>query len=134
MVIDVTGKGAPRRFGDQVKLFVEGSQQPAATIFVAGRLVGDVSVTPEVLYWGIQDPEHWPGSYPETMTTRRISITAAQNVKSLEVTNPIEQPERSELGIGSWRERQIVHFDCQAGGIAERIYARHDQLRYQRSE
>jgi hypothetical protein len=87
VVIDITGKGAPRRFGDQVKLFVDGSEQPAATIFVAGRLVGDVSVSPEVLYWGIQDPEHWPGSYPETMTTRRISINAAQNVNSLEVTD-----------------------------------------------
>jgi opacity protein-like surface antigen len=87
VLIDVAGQGAPRRFTDQVKLFVDGADQPSVTIFLTGRLAGDVNVTPEALYWGVQDPEKWPGSYPEGMTTRKISITAGQNVKALELTN-----------------------------------------------
>lgn len=87
VIIDVTAKGAPRRFGDQVKLFMDGAEQPAATIFVVGRLVGEITVSPETLYWGVQDPEKWPGSAPETMTTRRVSIVAAPSNKPLEVTN-----------------------------------------------
>ena len=87
VIVDVLAKGAPRRFTDQVKLYMDGADQPGATIFLTGRLVGDVNVSPEALYWGVQDPEHWPGSFPETMTTRRVTITSGQNAKPLEVTN-----------------------------------------------
>jgi len=87
VVVEVAPNGPPRRFGDQIRLFVDGAAQPAGTIFVMGRLVGEVTVSPEALYWGVQDPQRWPGSYPETMTTRRVSITSAPDVKSLEVTN-----------------------------------------------
>jgi hypothetical protein len=87
VLIDVAGQGAPRRFTDQVKLFMDGADQPGATVYVTGRLAGDVNVTPEALYWGVQDAERWPGSYPEAMTTRRVAITSGQNVKALELTN-----------------------------------------------
>jgi hypothetical protein len=87
VVVTVTGKGASRRFGDQVKLFVDGAEQPAATVFVVGRLMGEITVTPEALYWGVQDPEKWPGSFPEMMTTRKVTIAADANGKPLEVTN-----------------------------------------------
>ena len=87
VLIDVAGQGAPRRFTDQVKLFMDGADQPGATIYLTGRLAGDINVSPEALYWGVQDAERWPGSYPEAMTTRRVSIISGQNVKSLEVTN-----------------------------------------------
>lgn len=87
VIIDVTAKGASRRFGDQVKLFMDGAEQPVSTVFVVGRLVGEISVTPEALYWGVQDAEHWPGTYPEMMTTRKLIITSDLKGKSLEVTN-----------------------------------------------
>jgi Protein of unknown function (DUF1573) len=87
VLIAVTAQGAPRRFADQVKLFMDGADQPGATIYLRGRLAGDINVTPEALYWGVQDATRWPGSYPEAMTTRRVSIISGQNVKSLEVTN-----------------------------------------------
>jgi Protein of unknown function (DUF1573) len=88
LVVEVTGKGASRRFGDQVKLFMDGAEQPTVAIYVIGQLMGDVNLTPEALYWGVTDPEHWPGSYPESMTTRRVTITSGQTNKPLEIQNP----------------------------------------------
>ncbi len=86
-VVEVVGEGAPRRFSEQVRLFMDGAAQPVASFSVVGRVVGDVNITPESLFWGVTDPEHWPGSYPEAMTTRRVTITATQPDKPLEVEN-----------------------------------------------
>ena len=66
---------------------MDDAEQPTATIYVIGQLMGDVNVTPEALYWGVTDPEHWPGSFPETMTTRRVNITSGQSEKPLEIKN-----------------------------------------------
>ena len=87
LVVEFKGNGTPRRFGDQVKLFMDGAEQPSSIITVAGRLMGEVDVQPEQLFWGVTDPERWPGSYPEMMTTRKVSITSGQNQKPLEITN-----------------------------------------------
>jgi hypothetical protein len=87
VVVEVTGKGASRRFGDQVKLFMDDAGQPTATIYVNGQLMGDVNVTPEALYWGVTDPEHWPDSNTVTVTTRRVNITSGQSEKPLEIKN-----------------------------------------------
>ena len=32
---------------------------------VSARFVGDVTATPEAQFWGIADPENWPGAHPE---------------------------------------------------------------------
>ena len=85
--VEITGEGVPRRFAEQVRLFMDGAAQPTSTISVLGRVLGDVNVTPEALFWGITDPQHWPGSYPEAMITRQIVIAATQPVKPLEVQN-----------------------------------------------
>ncbi|HUI07629.1 MAG TPA: DUF1573 domain-containing protein [Verrucomicrobiae bacterium] len=87
VIIEVTGEGVARRFAEQVKLFLDGASQPMSTISVLGRVLGDISVTPEALFWGITDPQHWPGSYPEAMITRQITIEATQPTKPLEVQN-----------------------------------------------
>jgi hypothetical protein len=87
VLVTVEGDGAPRRFVEQLKLFVDGGTQPATTVSVIGRVLGDISVTPESLFWGINDPQHWPGSYPEAMVTRQISIAAPQLSQPLEVQN-----------------------------------------------
>ena len=87
VVVAVEGDGTPRRFAEQVKLFVDGAAQPVTSISVIGRVLGDITVTPESLFWGITDPQHWPGSYPEAMITRQVSISAPQLQKPLEVQN-----------------------------------------------
>ena len=87
VIIEVVGEGQPRRFSDQVKISIDGNTQVVASIPVQGQLMGDVNITPEQVFWGIPDPERWPGTYPEAMTTRRITVTAGQPGKPLEIQN-----------------------------------------------
>jgi len=87
VIVVVTSEGVPRRFAEQVKLFMDGGAQPMSTISVLGRVLGDINVTPEALFWGISDPQHWPGSYPEAMITRQVTIAATQALKPLEIQN-----------------------------------------------
>ena len=87
VVIEVEGEGAPRTFSDVVKLYLDDSKTPAVNISLTGRLVGDVAIAPEALYWGISDPEHWATNQTETMTTRRITVTSSKPGQPLEVSN-----------------------------------------------
>ena len=87
VVVEIEGEGAPRRFNEQVKLFVDGAPQPMSSVSVVGRVLGDINITPESLFWGITDPQHWPGSYPEAMITREVAIAAPQLGKPLEIQN-----------------------------------------------
>lgn len=71
--------GAPRYFAEMVKLFVAGSEAPAYTLSFQGRLVGDLTLTPESLYWPITDPT-------KAITSRRIILKSALSEK-LEIKN-----------------------------------------------
>ena len=86
VMVEVVGEGGARRFTEQLRLFVDGATQSVASVSVLGRVLGDLNITPESLFWGITDPQHWPGSYPEAMITRQITI-ATQLDKPLEVQN-----------------------------------------------
>jgi hypothetical protein len=86
VVVEVVGEGSARRFTEQLRLFVDGATQSVTSVSVLGRVLGDLNITPESLFWGITDPQHWPGSYPEAMITRQITI-ATQLDKPLEVQN-----------------------------------------------
>jgi hypothetical protein len=99
LLIEVKGDGTPRKFGDQVKVFMDGAEQPAVVVTVAGRLMGEVDVEPSQLFWGVTDPERWPGSYPEVMTTRRVAITSGQNDNALEIKNPTSSVKEMSLEV-----------------------------------
>ncbi len=63
-------EGSPRYFTEFVNAFVEGSEAPAFSLTLSGRLLGDLTVTPESLYWPIVDQER-------ALTTRRIVLRSA---------------------------------------------------------
>jgi hypothetical protein len=88
VVIEAEAEGSPRRFNETVKVFAANTNQPAFTIPVFGRLVGDVTLNPEAVFWGIADPEHWPGPRPELMTTRNVRIQPTDPNKTMEIRNP----------------------------------------------
>jgi hypothetical protein len=85
--VEVMAEGTPRRFNESVKVFGDNPNQPVFNIPVSGRFVGDLSVNPEAVFWGIADPERWPGPRPETMTTRKVTVVASHAEKPIELKN-----------------------------------------------
>lgn len=87
VIIEVEGEGVPRPFAENVKVFLDGITQTAATIPISGRLIGDVAVSPEQLYWPVSDPAHAPVANPEAQTIRRIMVTSTRPDQPLEIKN-----------------------------------------------
>jgi hypothetical protein len=86
--IVVQREGTPRRFNEYVHVYVAGqTNTPVSSIYVYGQIMGEVSLTPEALYWSITDGATSGAERPEAMVTRRVSIRAA-NGKSFELKNP----------------------------------------------
>jgi len=85
--ITVTAEGRPRMLNDNVKVFIEGVTQPVATVMIVGQLLGDVSVSPEQLYWPITDPSKVPPANAEAQITRRVAVASTRPEQVLEVKN-----------------------------------------------
>lgn len=83
--IEIEAEGTPRHFNETVKLFGGDDKQPAITIPVSGRIVGDLTANPEAQFWGIADPANWPGAHPD-QTTKKFLITCNKTDAKLEIT------------------------------------------------
>jgi hypothetical protein len=78
--ISVKPDGGPRYFSDVVHGYSEESpQQPLFSITVYGRVLGDLTVSPEMVYWPITDPA-------KAITSRQIVLRSVLPDK-LVVTN-----------------------------------------------
>jgi hypothetical protein len=85
LTITVAGEGTPRRLSDQVKIFLEGITPPAGAVMVFGQLLGDVTVSPEQLYWPVTSQtasNNLPVPPP-----RRVSVTSTRADQPLEISN-----------------------------------------------
>jgi hypothetical protein len=71
--------GTPRYFTEFVNAFIDNSDQPAFNVTLSGRLLGDLSLTPESLYWPITDPDK--------ALTKKTIIVKSSLADSLEVKN-----------------------------------------------
>jgi hypothetical protein len=69
-----------RFFSEPVNVFVDGSESPAFTISLSGRVVGDLTLLPEILSWPISDPSR-------AVTTRRVQVKSAITNTPLELKN-----------------------------------------------
>jgi hypothetical protein len=84
--VEAAVSGPPRRLNDLLRIYVEGAQQqPTLMVPVFGRLVGDIMLTPEALYWGVPDPSKMQSQPSEALTTRRVMISATQD-KPVEIS------------------------------------------------
>jgi hypothetical protein len=72
-------EGSPRYFSEFLNVFVDESETSAFNVTFSGRLMGDLTMTPESLYWPITDPD-------KALTTRRIIVKSSLPDK-LEVKN-----------------------------------------------
>jgi len=57
------------------------------TIYLYGQVMGEVSVSPEALYWSVTDAAQTPAERPEAVVMRRVTIRSA-NGQAFELKNP----------------------------------------------
>jgi hypothetical protein len=87
VVFELKADGAPTRFNENVKVFMEGFNQQIGTIYVNGQVLGDVVIDHESLYWSIMNPSRAPANNPLAQQVRRVTITSTRTDRPLEVKN-----------------------------------------------
>lgn len=87
MRVEIRRDGPPRRFNEFIHVYSAGqTNSPVSTVFVYGHVMGEVSMSPEVLYWSVTDPVKIKAERPEAVVTRRLTIRSA-NGKAFAITN-----------------------------------------------
>ena len=80
--------GPPRRFYEYVQVYAAGqTNTPVSGIYLYGQVMGEVSLSPEMLYWSLPDAKNTPAQRPESLVTRRLTISTADG-KAFELKNP----------------------------------------------
>jgi hypothetical protein len=84
VILEVENEGTPRQFNENVKVSLEGVEQPVTVIAVNGRLLGDLLVEPTMLYWPITDTS---ATNSEALPGREIKISTTRIDQPLEIKN-----------------------------------------------
>jgi hypothetical protein len=80
--------GPPRRFNEYVHLYAaDQTNGPASSIYLYGLVMGEVSVSPEALYWSVTGAAQTPTERPEAMAMRRVTVRSATG-QAFELKNP----------------------------------------------
>ena len=88
IVVKVQASGPARVFSEGLRVYADdNTNTPAFRLSVNGRVIGELAVTPETLFWSIPNPENWPGSRSTAVTTRHVIISTAQTGQPLRVSN-----------------------------------------------
>ncbi len=86
--IAIRRDGPPRRFSEYVHVYAGGqTNMPVTSIYLYGRMVGEVSLNQEALYWSITDAAKTAPDGPEAMLTQRVTLRS-ENGQPFEVKNP----------------------------------------------
>jgi len=86
----------PRRFYDTVQIVGDETDKTIGHVYLYGRVLGDVSLSPEVLFWGV-NPQMWSSTPPENLILRRIRVTSNQSQPPLEIRDLVSTVK--ELGL-----------------------------------
>jgi hypothetical protein len=111
VTLQIKPDGAPRHFYERVSAFVEGINYPVLTIPVFGQLMGDLRIQPEAVFWGIPDPQNWPGPRPDLMTVRSIRISPTKPGEPFEVrkaTSTIKEVELAVAPVETGKVYQVI--------------------------
>jgi hypothetical protein len=84
LTVSVAGEGTPVRLSGQLKIFLEGITQPAGAVSVMGQLLGDVTVSPEQLYWPVTGSSSNNTAVPPP---RRITVASTRADQPLQISN-----------------------------------------------
>ena len=87
--VAIRREGPPRRFNEYVHVYSadQTNNIPVSSIYLYGEVMGEVSLTPEALYWSITGATNTSAEGPEAQSTRRVTIRSASG-QTLEVKNP----------------------------------------------
>src|SRR5450756_71708 len=80
--------GPPRRFNEFIQVYAaEQTNSPVSSIYVYGQIMGEISLSPEALYWSVSGATNTPAERPEAQITQRVTIRSATG-KAIELKNP----------------------------------------------
>lgn len=86
--VTIQREGPPRRFSEFVHVYtVEQTNTPVSSIYLYGQVMGEVSLTPEALYWSISDATNTSAERPEALVLRRVTIRSTDG-KAMELKKP----------------------------------------------
>ena len=86
--VTIQREGSPRRFNEFLQVYTaEQTNTPATSIYVYGQIMGEVSLSPEALYWSVPGGTNTPSARPEALALQRVTIRSADG-KAIEVKNP----------------------------------------------
>jgi Protein of unknown function (DUF1573) len=86
--VTIQREGPPRRFNEFVQVYTaEQTNTPVSSIYVYGQVMGEVSLSPESLYWSVSGATNTPTERPEALVLRRVTIRSAGG-KAMELKNP----------------------------------------------
>lgn len=86
--IEAKPNGPLGDFSEAVRVFADDPTKPAVTIFLSGRLLGDIALSPAMLYWNVTDPAAMKKEGAEVLDTRRLVASSTVPGKSFELHNP----------------------------------------------
>ena len=86
--IAVQRDGGPRRFNEYIHFYTaDQTNIPVSTLYLYGQVMGEVSVSPESLYWSVTGAAPAPAERPEAQAMRRVTIQSASG-QAFELKNP----------------------------------------------
>jgi hypothetical protein len=72
--VAIQREGPPRRFNESVQIYAsDQANTPVSSVYLYGEILGEVSLSPEALYWSITDA----AKTPEARITQRVTIRTA---------------------------------------------------------
>ena len=88
--VTIQREGSPRRFNEFVQVYTaEQTNTPVSSIYLYGQIMGEVSLSPEALYWSIPitTTTNTPAERPEAQITQRVTIRSTGG-QTIELKNP----------------------------------------------
>jgi hypothetical protein len=86
--VTIQREGSPRRFNEFVHVYTaEQTNTPVSTISISGQIMGEVSLSPEALYWSVPSGPSTAAERPEAVVMRRVTVRSADG-KAIKLKNP----------------------------------------------
>jgi hypothetical protein len=77
--VELQSDGAPRRLNEYIQVYAaDQTNILLSSVMVSGRIMGELTLSPEALYWSVTDPVKMKTDRPEALITRRLTIKASK--------------------------------------------------------
>ena len=86
ILVNAKPSGAPRSLAEYVSVFVDNSEKPVVSLYISGRILGDIAFTPEMLFWTISDPANFNKPEAEPLRSKRLIATSTVPGQSFELS------------------------------------------------